>query len=230
MAFGSFFDGILGFLTHNWLIILLVGAVFYFGWSWIKNIFKGKIKQINRSEIERKNFIKRMKLNKSINFDWLYRGDKILGRINGMKRGTVKAYKRGKDNKIEIVEKAYNVYEFAIKPHFLFNICFGKEMPIVVLADDIEENKKDRIISISNDVDFDLFEGIYYPKSIEKTLVNWILYDSVFRTDWENMTNIYFAKSQEQSTFSPEFAHEVLMKQQELAIERAKREKVVSNN
>lgn len=225
----AFIDNILGFLTHNWLFILLVGAVVYFGYQFFFKR-KGKIKQIDRPEIERKNFVKRMRLNKTKNFTWLCRGGKYIGKIIGMKKGTVRGYKRGIKGGIEVDNKEFKVYEFAIKPYFIFNICLGKEIPIVVLSDDIDENRLEKKMNIKDDVNFDLFEGIYYPKSIEKTLVNWILYDSVFRTDWENMTNIYFAKSQEQSTFSPEFAHEVLMKQQELAIERAKREKVVSNN
>jgi hypothetical protein len=69
----------------------------------------------------------------------------------------------------------------------------------------------------------DKYFGKYYDVATLNTHHRIILRDDVLRTDIEEMASIYFAKSQEQSTFDPEHAHSMAMREKELEIELAKK-------
>jgi hypothetical protein len=87
----------------------------------------------------------------------------------------------------------------------------------------IEMSYGDKTIYIDERVITDWYFGIYYDLSMKKELTEHIVNDNVFKTDLENLASIYFAKSQEQSTFTPDYAHDMAMREKELQIELAKK-------
>ena len=71
-------------------------------------------------------------------------------------------------------------------------------------------------------VTFDSFMGIYYGSSLtEETHKNVIIDNNLFRSTAQQIASTFFSKSQEQSTFDPEHAHALALKEKELQIQLA---------
>lgn len=89
------------------------------------------------------------------------------------------------------------------------------------LNDGIKMDRALGSVTIPENVAFDEFMGVNY----DMTTLNHIniINDQLLRTDFNSLASIYFVKSQEQSTYNPDNAHEMAMKQRELEIEMAKR-------
>jgi hypothetical protein len=243
--FSNVIDGTMNFLKNNalWIIIFLI-IIFIFYVIYNKNK-KKELKPLSRSEEERKRFIERMKLNKT-SYKWLYRGKECIGKISGLMPTTLKVKrsqriktkdKDGKDvwetQEIDTGEKR-NVLEMTVKPvisiigDLKFVNPFGKEKCIMSnSATILEMDKVKNYIRIDEKVTFDKVFGIYYDRQFEPEMINYIQGNTLFRTDWDSFASVYFAKAQEQSTFDPSFAHDILKYQQQLEIEKQKRAKLL---
>ncbi len=220
-------DQIIQFVIDNLLLVVIAGVGIFFVFFILKSGTRGKFKPIDRAEVERVRYIKRTQLNENQYFKWLYRGNKLLGRIDALKT-TILESKKGNPAK----ERTW-IYEMVIKPS-LFGLKLtnplGKKYVLHVLEDSVEVEPQFKSMVISGKTYFDYVHGVYYDMSAEPLLVENIKQDGVFRTDLESLAGIYFAKSQEQSTFSPEHAHEIAKKEMELQIEREKRSRLITGS
>lgn len=213
----SFIEQVLDWCGSHWYIFL-IGFGIYFVWNkWLKT--PAKLKPIYRAEIERKNFIERNKQNRSA-FRWLWRGNKILGQIKTLRRSDM-AHKEN-DVPIPAIEIVYKPSLLGLKiPN-----PFSKDICIILDKETTETIFPD--VTIDETATFDKFMGMYYDRKFQKQAEEYIKVDNVFRTDLENLTSIYYAKAQEQSTIQPQFAHETLAKQQDIELEKQKRARIVS--
>jgi hypothetical protein len=181
---------------------------------WLVRRKPSALKPINRIDIERKNFIERNKMNRS-SFKWLWRGEKLLGSIRFL-RFTDLAHRDG-DPQTPAIEIIYTPSLFGLKiPN-----PFARDICIMLNKETTEETYPN--ITIDDVATFDRFLGIYYDRKLAE---EYIKVDSVFRTDLENLTSIYYAKAQEQCTIQPQFAHETLAKQQDIELEKQKRARI----
>jgi hypothetical protein len=241
----QFIDTFMNFVKNNAFLIigcLIVGFAFF--WL-LKKQKKKDLKPLARSETERKNFIERMKINKT-SYKWLFRGGECVGKIKALMPSLFKEKRPKKEKKmiegreiwVTIEEETGNkkyILEMVIKPIIdLFGLKipnpFQKERCIMCNSETIEEmNKPLNYIRIDEKVTFDKVFGIYYDRRFEPEFIDYILVNCVFRTDWDSFASVYFSKAQEQATFDPERALTILQKQQELEIEKQKRAKMTDN-
>jgi hypothetical protein len=223
-------DNVIVFVQNN-AFLIIAGIIVIFVVAWLFNKGRKKeLKPISRSEVERKRFIDRNKLNKT-SYKWLYRGKELLGKINFLKCTDLNESKI----KSESEENTKPVLELVIRPALLnfgylrFANPLGKEMCIMVNGKTVLDlNRANSEILIDEKVTFDKLFGIYYDRRYEPEAIEYIKTNSVFRTDWDNFASVYFVKAQEQATFNPQIARDMELKQMELQIEKEKRAKLVS--
>lgn len=212
----AFFDNITQWVVEHWVYILCGALAIYF----IYNFFfkdKKKFKQINRAEIERKNFIKRMEINYS-SYKWLYRGSNLIGKINKFRMTILNPKERE------------SVLEMVVTPMLFWKIPnpFVHKMCIMSGYNSARIDSIAKEIVILETITYDYYLGIYYDRDYSQKIIPYIVADSQFRTDWDSFASIYYGKSQEQATFSPEHAIEIQKKQIELEIEKEKRAKAIT--
>ena len=210
--------GIFNILLENWIVIAVGFVAIFLLFKLLKKEKKPEFKEIDRAEIERKNYIERHKKNKPKIKMYFYISRRLEGKINSISHSSIE-----KNKCIEMV----------VKPNWDFKLVrisnpLRKEYIIVALEKDLERMKDG--YNVINFTYFDKFMGIFYPKEIQKECVNWIVTDSIFKTDWNSFASVYFAKAQEQATFNPVYANEVMLENIKLQQEKIKRERVVSNN
>lgn len=239
MAFSI--DGVISWAEAHWYIFLIAFGVYFVYAKWLSH--PPKLKPVNRSEIERDNFIRRNKFNTSFYND-LYRGDKLIGHIISM-RGTelFRVTRRGIEKDVapenlkdltvnqQLEELKKPIYEIIFKPiwnFYLFKMpnIFSKGEVIFIDANTTRKNEAKKWLEIDRAATFDKAFGIYYDRRYEEESEEFIKVNTIFRTDLENLTSIYYAKAQEQSTIQPDFAHETLGKQQDIELEKQKRARI----
>lgn len=216
------------FIRSHLLLIILFLLVFFLGYKFIKSMGKAKPVIINRKEIERKYYLERNKFNLTDHFKYLYRGFDCLGKIKLLRYTSY---------------KNQQFMEITIEPLFL-NLTFlkvinplGKSSPLIIKTDrNITETNnqiisrdpliafdiESQIIRIKPSIQFDFYAGIYYDTRMLSAL-EYIEDKNIVKTDLDNLSADYFKYAQEQATINPEYAHEVLQKQQEIDLEEKKR-------
>lgn len=220
-------DKIINFAMSNILYLVAIGVVIYIIHEYFSFKKRIKFKPLNRSDIERKNMIERMKYNVSSQFKWLYRGKNLLGKITHYVETEMK------EN-----PKNIPIITMVIKPTLFKNWKivnpFGKSQ-IIMVENNREVIQKTMIkakdgfklgndLTITDSIGITNYFGIYHTlNDKEEKMVKNIRNLDVFKTDINNLASIYFVKSQEQSTYAPEYAHQLAMKEKELQIELAKK-------
>lgn len=208
-------SGMMDFIFGNIMYFVIGGVALYF----LKNYFKlgsgKKVKIVNVADIERAKFIERMKNNKS-EFKWLTRGGNLIGRIQALRNATVKG-KKGKED--------IHITQILVKPMLvkLLNIPrpFSKTMPMQ-LQFELLTPTSPVDLQMPSWITFDYFMGIYYGSSLsEESHKNVIIDNNLFRSTAQQIASTFFSKSQEQSTFDPEHAHALALKEKELQIQLA---------
>ena len=218
-------DSINGLLTPQNLIIIGVLAIGL--WIIYEFFLKGsgekKLKPISRAEIERKNFIEKMSVNESTTYKWLFRQNKMLGKIK---------YLQGTEIDGQTPEEKIKMWEMVVEPNLTFikwaiKNPFAKEMCLI-----INQTKCEFIgdeINIREYVTFDTYFGIFYDRSLKDLGTEYLKNMTLYKTDLENLASVYFVKAQEQSTFNPNYAHDVAMEQARTETELAKKKGKVSS-
>lgn len=222
----------IGWIGNNLIYIVGAFAIFFFI-KWLidrkKNV---KLKPISRSEEERKRFVDRNKYNRT-EYKTLFRGDQQLAKIVYLRGTTLNSETPvlNKDNKpigtpiIEAVVRSA-VVVFGIKIPFLWSM---KKEGLCFYASSVTEldpiNKK---ITIDKKITFDKFFGIYYDRQYEKEFVNFIKENTILRTDYDNMSAIYYSKAMEQAVFNPVYAKDMGIEQTRLEAEKEKRKVLTS--
>jgi hypothetical protein len=203
-------EAIMLWAENNIFILAMLGLVAFFGYNYLRIKRSSITKPINRSEIERQEFIKRMLPNKD-GEKWLYRGKNNLGKIILSKVGTIKG------NPIDLTIK-----ECVVKPPLFWKITnpFAKEKIFQI-------NQKEALFDndkyvIPNWISFDYYFGVYYDLTIPKEHMEIIKNDNLIRTDLNELASIYYCKSQEQSTFDPIRAHQMALEEKRIELELAK--------
>jgi hypothetical protein len=214
-------SGLFEFINANQTSILigvaLVGIYIIYEFFW-KSGEKKPPQPLDRREVERKNFIERMKLNTPVYYRWFLKSSDIIGKIISMK-----------DTIIEGNPEKHEVIEMVVQPALLsrFKIANPLSKKMCIMMDkkntDFEKIAFTNELSITDRVTFDNVHGIFYDRSLETELAEHIKNDNIFRTDLEQMAGIYYVHSQEQSTFGENNAHEMAMKEKELQIELARK-------
>ena len=235
----TWFNDIQDWIGSHWTYIAIAGLLGYFIYTFF---FKDKKhwKQVNRAEVERKNFINRMKNNYS-SYNYLYRGPKLIGRVDKMRMTIVPEFD-DKGNPLisknikpeEAKEKS--VMEMVITPIFLslgpvkIPALWEKKMCIMSGINSMTRDTVLKELIVLETVTYDYYLGIYYDRDYKEKIVPYIVADSQFRTDWDKMSEVYYGKSQEQATFDPDRALEVHKKQIELEIAKEQRAKAITGN
>ena len=273
------FDATIDFFFDNMLFLGALGLAVFYGYQYINLKKKTSVKIIDRTDVERKLFIKRMKFNMSNRFRWLYRGKhnkKLIGKITHYMETLPVSLDDSKamttiQNKIDPIEKKIiKVMEQLVKvdlvknrPHFeelkkeketlelekeihldkIENIrtrlismvvqpcLFGGRLTnplakpnVIVLQDNGNIQKDEPNIYINETLGIANYVGIYHSIGDRENKVIDNIRETDFRqSDINNLASVYFAKSQEQSTFDPVYAHQMAMEQRKLEIELAKR-------
>jgi len=207
------------FIFSNIVWLVAAGVIGYIILTYLRVGTRTKIKPINRAEIERIKFIERMKHNKSKAFNWLRHGNRLIGRIDAL--DVVSLPIKGNP----APEK--KVIRLLIKPTLTSKLPIvnplAKTQAFQLGLDNIDTDIGGKNIIVPKWLTFDYYFGIYYDMGSEESHIKLIKEDNLFRSDLNQLASIYYAKSQEQSTFDPEKAHQLAMKEKELQIEMAKK-------
>lgn len=225
---------VITFIQNNliYLICAVVGVFIIYDLFFRTGSSK-KLKPLSRSEIERKNFVERNKHNTTNIVKWAFRGNSLLGKLATMR---IMVYNgSGETNQIDasnvfLDEKdrlADGFIEMVIRPPLFSKLKitnpFAKELCMIVSKNMVDFDGGDKSVNIDEKVIFDKYFGIFYDIDMKDKLTEHIIQDNVHLTDLENIASIYYVKSQEQSTYNPEYAHELAMREKELQIELAKK-------
>lgn len=218
-------DSIIKWAFDNIFILCAFGIAIYFihGYLDIKKV--EKIKAVDRSEVERKNMIDRLKFNTNKRYKWLYKGNHLLGNISSI----IGSQTGGNPHPVETLTIAFQ--PMLISSPIKIKNPFAKKQVVVidyaniVMTSDengnvIETNK----IVVKDTIAISKYQGVYYTVgSTEEMIKNNIRDFDVFKSDINSIASIYYVKSQEQSTFAPQYAHELALKEKEIALELAKK-------
>lgn len=170
---------------------------------------KSALKPVNRNEIERENFIRRMEFN-----DTPYKWIEVLGK------------KKYKVLKLQPSEKETDlIYELVLKPVLYGLFAYGKPNAYVFNVTNFKfyTNKPDTIF-LNNGVTCWNYGGIFYDNSFTNDNIKYFKRSYNGQTDWEELSSSYYASSQEASVVSdPNRAHDTLGAH--LEIERIKEER-----
>ena len=241
-------ESIINWASNNVMLIIIGGFLGYVIWSFVK-IKSSKIaKPIDRSDIERKNYIKRMKYNVSTRYKKLFMGYEIIrsnGTLepNGRKLlGKIVKYLETEIPDGEVITntstgisqfktngKKIPVISMVIKP-MLFNglmLNYLAKSQVIILVDNdktIHKSISKEKIYIMDGIGVNNYFGIYHSMGgeTEEVMAQNIRNFDVFKTDLNSLASIYFAKAQEQSTFDPAYAHAMALEQRKLEVELAK--------
>ena len=215
-------SGAMDFIFGNIMYFVIGGVALFAVTNYFRFGSRKKVKIVNVADIERMKFIERMKNNKS-SFKWLHRDKFFIGKIVALRNATIK----GKSNP----EK--QITQMIIKPMLSqrLNIPrpFSKLMPLQLDYNMLTPTSPAHL-NMPAWITFDYFMGIYYGSShSEETHKNVIIDNNLFRSTAQQIASTFFSKSQEQSTFDPEHAHALAMKEKELQIQlAAKKGKITS--
>lgn len=227
----------------------VVVGIFFIAKMFIK--ISGKTKILKRSDLEKKELIKSMELNTTKQFKELWHSSKFLGKIINYRRVILnptsielkelredfaKKYKIFKETKDEKVLKELKIITKTIKDEFSKSVLiivfkpkligkvlnpFKKEVLQIFDGLMIKEFDKKKLI-IPADVFTDEFMGVFYDLTDPKFHLN-IIHEKMFETDLDAMASVWYVKAQELSTFDPDKAHAMAMKEKELQIELARK-------
>jgi hypothetical protein len=218
-------DAIMKWGFDNVFILCILGLAFYFlhGYLGIKKV--EKIKSVDRSEIERQNMVERLKFNTNKRYKWLYKGSHLLGNISSI----IGSQTGGNPHPVETLTIAFQ--PMLISSPIKIKNPFAKKQVVVIdyanilmTSDEngnvVETNK----IIIKDTIAISKYQGIYYTVgSTEEMIKNNIRDFDTFKTDLNNLASIFFVKSQEQSTYQPQYAHDLALKEKEIQLEMAKK-------
>lgn len=221
------FAALTDFVFANILYFVIGGVGLFFILNYLKFGTRKKIKVVNIADIERMKFIERMKNNKPALFKSFYRGDtQLVGKIIAMRDLPIK----NKDYKAnsKSVPKQVSVLQLLVKPMLIAKLGitrpFSKLLPFQINYNVVRFDKYSKSLQVPEWTTFDYFMGIYYDSSIpEEVHKNIIIDHNLFRSTAQQVASVFFSKSQEQSTFDPDHAHALAMKEKELQIEMAKK-------
>lgn len=212
------FEGLMDFLFGNILYLVIGGVGLLFILNYLKIGTRKKIKVVNIADIERMKFIERMKNNKPES-KWFFRGKDLLGKIQAERNILIKT----KGNPAE-----RTMIQLLVKPMLIKRLGItnplAKSMPFQLDSSIIRKDTVASSLEVPKWTTFDYFMGIYYDNSLsEEVHKNIIIDHNLFRSTAQQIASTFFSKSQEQSTFDPEHAHALAMKEKELQIEMAKK-------
>lgn len=238
------------FVMQYAIYIGAIVVVLFFCFKMFVNV-SSRTKILKRSDLEKKKLIRSMELNKTKFFKELWHSSKFLGKIISYKRFVLnpasieilksqesfaQKYRDFKETKDEKVLKELNILSKGIKdefsksvviivfkPKFIGKILNPFKKQVLQIFDGllIKEFDKKKLI-IPADVFTDQFMGVYYDMTDPKFHLN-IMHEKMYETDLSAMADVWFVKAQELSTFDPEKAHAMAMKEKELQIELARK-------
>jgi hypothetical protein len=212
-------------LINNSLYI--AGGIFllFLGYMVLKKVTSNITKPISREEIERKNFIDRMKVNVNQSTSkYLYRGKTLIGEITHARNFITNGNPHN-----------YLITEMVIKPTLFWKIpnLLAKEQAFQINLGSCDEKNmliNPTVIESGNKmivpkyISFNYYFGIYYDITIAREHQDIILQKDLSLTDLHNEKSVDFAKSQELATIGyVPYAHEMGMKEKDIQHEIARK-------
>lgn len=215
-------SGAMDFVFSNVMWFVFAGVLIYIIQRWVRVRSSKKAKTVNIAEVERGKFVERMKHNRPDSYKWLYRGNKLIGKIYAIRDIIIAKTGKGKHQTPD-----YPVTQFVIKPMISKKLNIprplSKLIPFQIDYNMITATSKDTL-TIPAWLSLEQFMGIYYGNSLpERVHTKLIIDHNLFRSSGQQIASTFFSKSQEQSTFDPEHAHALALKEKELQIEMAKK-------
>lgn len=210
-------DQVMKFVFDNIWLIVGFGIVIYFIHEYFSFKRRTSFKTINRSEIERKEFIDRMKYNISP-YKWLYKGKEVIGKISNYTEELTK----GNPKDLKTISLVFR--PMLIKRPIKISNPFAKMQPLKIEKNNEIIVQVDKDLVLNETIELSKYSGFYYSIGKNEPIICENIRNlETFKTDLNSVASIYFVKSQEQSTFDPNMAHDVVMKEKELQVELAKR-------
>jgi hypothetical protein len=212
-------------LINNSLYIAVVIFLGFLGYMVLKKVTRNITKPISREEIERRNFIERMKVNvNQTTSKYLYRGKDMIGVITHARNFITTGNPHN-----------YLITEMVIKPTLFWKITnpLGKEKAFQINLGQCDEKNMlvnptviesgDKMI-VPKYISFNYYFGIYYDITIAREHQDIILQKDLSLTDLHNEKSVDFAKAQELATIGyVPFAHEMGMKEKDIQHEIARK-------
>jgi len=212
-------------LTTSALPIFIVAVVGFILYNIFKVVTKNITKPISREEIERKNFIDRMKVNVNQSTSkYLYRGKDLIGIITHARNFITTGNPHN-----------YLISEMVVEPTLFWKIPnpLGKEKPFQINLGQCDEKNMvinptiiesgDKMI-VPKYISFNYYFGIYYDITIAREHQDIILQKDLSLTDLHAEKSIDFAKAQELATIGyVPYAHEMGMKEKDIQHEIARK-------
>jgi hypothetical protein len=212
-------------LINNSLYI--AGGIFllFLGYIVLKKVTTNITKPISREDIERRNFIERMKVNTNQSTSkYLYRGKNLIGSITHARNFIVTGNPHN-----------YLISEMVVKPTLFWKIPLplAKEKAFQINLGECDDKNMlvkptviesgDKMI-VPKHVSFNYYFGIYYDITIAREHQDIILQKDLSLTDLHAEKSVDFAKAQELATigYIP-YAHEMGMKEKDIQHEIARK-------
>lgn len=222
---------IIDWLKSNWITALAVILIGYFLYTMFFNK-KSQLKPLNRAEKEYKLYDERMSLNYSF-YKWLYYGNILLGRIEKFR---ITNLNLNKESPVPIMETKIKpcifnwvvpIIHYEIRLTFPF---FTKSYFLIIARDNIRRDNITKELIFKRDIEvsggFDKFEHIYFDRTLEDDIHQYVNTTMLYKTDLENSLSLWYAKAQEQATMNPQYAFEIMKKT--LDLEQAKEKRAMA--
>lgn len=217
MAIGDILNGVINFVTNNWILIAMVVIIIILFGMYVKK--KPKFKPISREDTERKKFIDREKLNKT-DLKYLYRGNRLYGQIRTLSAHLIPADKDQKEEK-RLINIVFKPCVLGIK---WLTDPFEKDVALVVSAENSDFSYAKSSFTIDESAIMNKFDGVRYDVTDKKEALKYIRDEQVSVTDWENHSSVMFVEAQKMSTFGDSSnANAMALKEKELQVELAKK-------
>lgn len=219
------FMNILTIVQDNFFYLIGGGGFVILLYILLKKVTSNITKPISREEIERKNFIERMKVNVNQSTSkFLYRGNNFIGIITCARNFIITGNPH-----------PHLISELVVKPTLFWKIPnpIAKEQAFQINLGECDDKNmltKPTVIEDGNKmivpkhVSFNYFFGIYYDITIAREHQDIILQKDLSLTDLHAEKSIDFAKAQEMATigYIP-YAHEMGMEEKRKQTEMEKK-------
>jgi hypothetical protein len=227
---------ILQLIKQYWYVVVIIIAGFVIFYLVTKLKSKHKPILISREEVQRKDFIKKNRLNLTDRrIKYFKIGSKTMGVIKSL-RGDIAQdmtiNKEGtKANPIE-GSNPIQIYEIVYRPLLfgLFPSPFADDIPIIISKEHTWVTFSDKSLHLLASVPIDLHPkaDIYYEIRNDVNLKDFVTDSSIYRVDMGKMSDGYFRFTQEQSTYDQDKGHATLSKAQDIELAEKQRQKLVT--
>ena len=196
-------------VSTYWYVFAILGGFIFVAYILFKSSSSKTPKPVQRSVVERQNFLDRMKFNKSDTYKKIEVNGKYRYQIEKIQAST---------------HEGEQVLEMVLKPLVFGLLAIGKEDGYVFKGVNFTyDTGKPSVLTMGLGVTAWKREGLYYDNTLNKKQIEYFSREYSAQTDMETLSSEYYAMGQENSVIDPTRAHATLS--EHLNIERIKEER-----